>query len=207
VVVETADPTVTAAIDARGELLAERINAERIEVTERFEETVERAQPVMAEIGPAFGSRAEAVMEALEGRPRAAVEAGLTVEGEAVSIDPAMVRYETTPAGSVEMAPFDAGMVYVDVSVPEHIAAEGYARDVIRRIQQLRKELELPVDAQIVTAIETADAAVRGYIDQHEELIAVETRTDRFSADADAMTAVVDEEVEGTPMRIGIAQS
>ena len=207
VVVETADPTVTAAIDARGELLAERINAERIEVTERFEETVERAQPVMAEIGPAFGARAEAVMEALEGRPRAAVEAGLTVEGEAVSIDPAMVRYETTPAGSVEMAPFDAGMVYVDVSVPEHIAAEGYARDVIRRIQQLRKELELPVDAQIVTAIETADAAVRGYIDQHEELIAVETRTDRFSADADAMTAVVDEEVEGTPMRIGIAQS
>jgi Isoleucyl-tRNA synthetase (EC 6.1.1.5) len=207
VVVETADPTVTTAIDARGELLAERINAERIEVTERFEETVERAQPVMAEIGPAFGARAEAVMEALEGRPRAAVEAGLTVEGEAVSIDPAMVRYETTPAGSVEMAPFDAGMVYVDVSVPEHIAAEGYARDVIRRIQQLRKELELPVDAQIVTAIETADAAVRGYIDQHEELIAVETRTDRFSADADAMTAVVDEEVEGTPMRIGIAQS
>ena len=207
VVVETADPTVTAAIDARGELLAERINAERIEVTERFEETVERAQPVMAEIGPAFGARAEAVMEALEGRSRAAVEAGLTVEGEVVSIDPAMVRYETTPAGSVEMAPFDAGMVYVDVSVPEHIAAEGYARDVIRRIQQLRKELELPVDAQIVTAIETADAAVRGYIDQHEELIAVETRTDRFSADADAMTAVVDEEVEGTPMRIGIAQS
>ena len=131
----------------------------------------------------------------------------LVVDDEPISIDDSMVRYETTPVGSVEAAPFEAGMVYVDVSVPEHIAAEGYARDVIRRVQQLRKELDLPVDAQIVTAIEAGDAAVQGYIDEHQELIATETRTERFSADTDAMAAVVDEEVEGTPMRIGIAQS
>jgi Isoleucyl-tRNA synthetase (EC 6.1.1.5) len=207
VIVETADQTVTAAVATLGDLLADRINAEQLEVTERFEETVEVAQPIMSEIGPAFGARAEAVMEALDGRPRAEVEDGLTVDGESVSIDAEMVRYETTPRGAVEAAPFDAGMVYVDVSVPEHIAAEGYARDVIRRVQQLRKELDLPVDAQIVTAIETGDAAVQGYIDEHQELIATETRTERFSADTDAMAAVVDEEVEGTPMRIGIAQS
>ena len=207
VVVETRDPTVTAAVDALEGLLADRINTEQIEVTEAFEETVEVAEPIMSEIGPAFGAAAEAVMQAVEGRTRTEVEAGLVVDDEPISIDDSMVRYETTPVGSVEAAPFEAGMVYVDVSVPEHIAAEGYARDVIRRVQQLRKELELPVDAQIVTAVETADAAVQGYIDEHQELIATETRTARFSADADGMSAVVDEEVEGTPMRIGIAPS
>jgi hypothetical protein len=198
---------VTAAVDALEELLADRINTEQIEVTEAFEETVEVAEPIMSEIGPAFGAAAEAVMQAVEGRTRTEVEAGLVVDDEPISIDDSMVRYETTPVGSVEAAPFEAGMVYVDVSVPEHIAAEGYARDVIRRVQQLRKELELPVDAQIVTAVETADAAVQGYIDEHQELIATETRTAHFSADADGMSAVVDEEVEGTPMRIGIAPS
>jgi len=207
VVVETGDQRTTEAIESHGDILADRINAEQVTVTESFDETVEVATPVMAEIGPAFGERAETVMQAVEGASREEVEAGLLVDGEPVTIDPAMVQYETVAQGAVEAAPFDAGVVYVDVSVPEHIAAEGYARDVIRRVQQLRKELELPVDAQIITAIETDDPAVQGYLDAHEELIAAETRTERFSDDTDAMVAVVDDEVEGTPMRIGITES
>jgi|GEM_PF-505066 len=54
----------------------------------------------------------------------------------------------------------DLGVVYVDTELNEDIESEGYAREVIRRVQEMRKELDLEMDASIRLEIDVADDRV-----------------------------------------------
>ena len=67
--------------------------------------------------------------------------------------------------------------VYVDLRLDEETLLEGLARDVVRRIQVYRKELNLPIDS-IVKKVElySPDATLRKAIEVHKEYIARETR-------------------------------
>ncbi|MFB6091886.1 MAG: isoleucine--tRNA ligase [Haloquadratum sp.] len=209
VVVETEDDDVADAVESLSELLGDRVNARSIEVVSAFDELVERARPEMDVIGPAFGADAQKVMEAVDGETREAIEGGVEVDGETYELDEEMVSYEAEPPAHVAAAEFDGGTVYVDTSLTEEIEAEGYARDVIRRIQEMRKQLELDVDAEIDTYVDVADDRVADFVDRRRDEIAEETRTREFLAGdevaADSDRALVEEwEVEDVTVTIGI---
>lgn len=53
---------------------------------------------------------------------------------------------EIPSAGSMEPVDFSEGTLFIDFSVTPEIEAEGYARELIRRIQQMRKDLKLNVE-------------------------------------------------------------
>ncbi len=76
-----------------------------------------------------------------------------------------------TPEGvtGTEFTALDGGgVVYVDTALTEDIESEGYAREVIRRIQEMRKDLELDVEERIdvdltsTTSASTAGPRARG---------------------------------------------
>jgi isoleucyl-tRNA synthetase len=121
-----------------------------------------------------------------------------------------MVSFRAEPPEDVASADFDlaldgdrtGGTVYVDTSLTDDIEAEGYARDVVRRIQEMRKRLDLDVDERIRTRIDVDDDRVAGFVDDHRDLIAEETRTAVFDADADDL--VEEWDVEGVAVTIGI---
>jgi isoleucyl-tRNA synthetase len=215
VVIETDDETAAAAVRSLSELLADRVNARSIAVVDAFDELVERAEPEMGAIGPAFGADAQDVMAAVEGLGREDLEANgdpyaVTVDGERYGLTEEMVSFRAEPPEHVAGADFDAtvdgdrvgGTVYVDTSLTEGIEAEGYARDVVRRIQEMRKRLDLDVEERIRTRIEVDDDRVAGFVADRRDLIAEETRTAEFDADADDLTEEWD--VEGTTVTIGI---
>ena len=209
VIVETDDESVAESVRNTESLIADRVNAREVVVTEAFDELVERAEPVMAAIGPAFGGEAQEVMTALQGATREAVEAGeVTVDGEPVDLDPKMVEYVAEPPAHVTGAAFDGGTVYVDTSLTDGIESEGYARDVIRRIQEMRKELNLDVEARIRVGVDVDDGRVAAFVDDHADLIAGEVRADAWlddPADADERAGLVSEwSVEDVSMTIGV---
>ncbi|QHS16348.1 isoleucine--tRNA ligase [haloarchaeon 3A1-DGR] len=206
VVVETEDDDVANAVETLEDLILDRVNARSLVVTDRFEELEERARPQMAEIGPAFGGQAQEVMTAVEGASREAVEnGGVTVDGETVELEPGMVEYEATPPEGVSAAEFDDGTVYVDTTLTDDIEAEGYARDVIRRVQEMRKDLDLEVDASIRLGVAIDDDRVADLVDEHRDLIAEETRATEWLDDPDAATDAREEwDVEGIDVTIGI---
>jgi isoleucyl-tRNA synthetase len=117
-----------------------------------------------------------------------------------------MVAFEAEPPANVSGADFEGGSVYVDTSLTDEIEAEGYARDVVRRVQQMRKELDLEVDEPIRTALSVGDDRVAGFVDEHRELIAEETRTAEFVDATDAgEDALVEEwDVEGVAVTIAV---
>jgi isoleucyl-tRNA synthetase len=209
VVVESDDPAVREAVAALSDLLSERVNAREVRVVERFDELVERAEPRMDEIGPAFGADAQRVMDAVEGtrREELAVEGDgfrVVVDGETFDLPPEMVTFVAEPPEHVAGADFDGGAVYVDTSLTEAIEAEGYARDVVRRVQEMRSRLDLAVDERIRTGLAVGDDRVAALVDDRREFIAGETRTDEF-VDVDEVAGLTEEwEIEGVPVTIAI---
>ena len=60
------------------------------------------------------------------------------------------------------------------------LEAEGFAREVIRRIQSMRKELDLNVDDKIKVEINILDDKKKAMIQQWEDYIQEETRAEEF---------------------------
>ena len=209
VVVETDEEAVANAVRNLEAVIADRVNAREVVVTDAFGELVERAEPVMAAIGPAFGGEAQEVMAAVQGATREAVEGGdVTVAGEPVDLDEEMVEYVAEPPEHVSGAAFEGGTVYVDTSLTDEIESEGYARDVIRRIQEMRKELDLDVEARIRVGVAVDDDRIAGFVEEHADLIADEVRANGwFDAPegADGDDGLIEEwDVEDVTVTIGI---
>ncbi|SEO82787.1 Isoleucyl-tRNA synthetase [Halogranum amylolyticum] len=208
VVVESDDEAVADAMRSLEELFLDRVNSRSLDVVEQFDELVEHAEPKMSVIGPEFGGQAQQIMQAVEGKTRAEVEAGIDVDGETVELTDEMVEYHAEPPEGISGADFEGGSVYVDTTLTEEIEAEGYARDIVRRVQEMRKQLDLDVEETIRTRLDVADERVAGFVDRHREFIAEETRTDEFVAGDEAVFDLVEEwDVEGVEVTIGVART
>ena len=207
VVVASDDDTVADGVESLSELLAERVNARSVEVVAEFDELIERAVPEMSVIGPEFGADAQRVMDGVEGKTRAELEGGVEVDGETYELTDEMVSYEAEPPEHVSAAAFDGGTVYVDTELTDDIEAEGYARDVVRRIQEMRKRLDLAVESEIHTAVDIGDDRVAGFVDRHRDYVASETRSRELTdgQPADGEWELVEEwDVEGVAVTIGV---
>jgi isoleucyl-tRNA synthetase len=208
--VEPAD--IVAAVETHRDLLAERLNAREIELVGPDEDWADlqyRASADMSALGPAFGDDAHDVMtacnEARLDAPdldalAAAVEAAVGIDA---ALEPAMVEFEPVAPDGVAGAEFDGGRVYVDATLDEDVESEGYAREVIRRVQELRKDLDLDVEERIVVDLSIDDDRVADLVERHADLIREEVRADRLGT-VDGGTAYEDE-VEGVEITVRIA--
>ncbi len=115
---------------------------------------------------------------------------------------------ETLPEGTAS-AESEAGLVYVDANLTPELEAEGYAREVIRRLQDMRKELDLIVDENICASVQIKDDRILKLVETLKDLIADEVRADVFDLGSDidvSGSLVKDWDVEGIAMKMGIAK-
>jgi isoleucyl-tRNA synthetase len=96
--------------------------------------------------------------------------------------------------------------VYVDTTLTEELESEGYARDVIRRIQEMRKQLDLDVESEIQVGLAVDDDRIERFVDEHRDLIAEEVRAAEFVDDLEAAGDMVEDwEIEDVDVTIGVA--
>ncbi len=91
------------------------------------------------------------------------------------SVDPAQ-----TPGGpgySVAVHEGPEMIVMLDTALTEALVAEGLARDVVRRIQMLRKKADLEMDDRIELRFATESEAMRSAIESWSDFIKAETLT------------------------------
>jgi len=98
------------------------------------------------------------------------------VEGQKVRIDPSMVWFTESVPDHVIEEPFDGGRVYVDTEMTEEIMAEGYARELVNIIRDVRGELKLKGDAWIETRIRASENLNR-LLKKWKDFISHETNT------------------------------
>lgn len=216
IVVAAGDDRLAEAVGRQQELLKDRLNAREVRVIapdEQWDELAYSARADMSVLGPEFGDQASEVMGALneariEEPSLEALEAAVSKElGDDLTLTEEMVEFtEETPeeiSGSrITIEGDGLGVVYVDTALTEGIESEGYAREVIRRVQEMRKELDLPIDARIRLDLDIADSRVADLVREHEELITEEVRASEIGSVEDGHRREWD--VEGVEMEIEI---
>ena len=216
VVVAGGDERTIEAIDHHRALLKERLNVRDIElITDEteWEELRYSADADMSKLGPKFGGMAETVMHALndarvEEPTIDALESAVSdTIGDTIELDANMVTFVTeTPegitGGSFAVDGEERGVVYIDATLTEELESEGYARELIRRIQEMRKELDLEVDTRIQVEFTVEDDRVDQLIEPHLDFIGQEVRAIDFGSVSNGLRR--DWEVEETTFDIAI---
>ena len=164
-------------------------------------------------IGKAYRALLPKITMVLDSRPaeevRKALEKGsykVGIEGQIVTIEPSMVSFTKRMPEDVAAVPTPHGELVVDLRLTPEIQAEGYAREVIRRVQQMRKEINLDVDDFIVTTLK-AGRDLGAALASQKDGIARETRSRTLSFSDRAVEAeyVVEwNDVDGQSVTIGI---
>jgi len=71
---------------------------------------------------------------------------------------------------------FDEGRVYVDLTIPGELIREGFVREITRRLQEMRKRLDLPVDAFVDAFISVADPERLEWLEDEKDYVMEEVR-------------------------------
>ena len=225
VVVVTNSDAVKAAIGRLSAVCRDRANARKVSVVMgRWDRVGWHADPVMKALGKGFGRdsfRVKGLIEAADGNAlKAAIDAGRTVAlgngGEVFDIGAEHVTFSEQLPADLFSAPMTDAIVYVDVALTPDLEAEGYAREVIRRIQDMRKQLDLAVEDSISVEVTVGDKRVLALI-MNNAIIAMigdEVRAKSFgfvmagiSFDAAKYPSIKEWDVEGVAMTIGITKA
>ncbi len=209
-------PEAAQALDSLRSIFLDQVNAKELVLLKPEEDFPGMRlvlKPDPSSIGKAYRGLWPKIASLLEARPPEEVQRALAkgtysvgVDGQAVTIEPHMVRFERRMPEDVATVPANPGDLYVDMRVTPEIQAEAYAREVIRRIQQMRKDVNLDVDDYIVTTLKVSrDLAAP--LEAQRDLVARETRSRILTvADKDVRAEYVVEwnDVDGHSVTVGI---
>ena len=153
---------------------------------EEWDEMLLSVVPNPNAIGKVYRQWSSKIAVLLKNRPAKSIKAGidkgeysLGIEGQLVKILPNMVSFTSTLPPDVVSAEFSKGIIYLDLEQTQALEAEGFAREIIRRIQQMRKDMGLNVEEFIRTEIECSPK-VEAFIDTWKDHISRETRARQF---------------------------
>jgi isoleucyl-tRNA synthetase len=194
-VIETKDENVKKAVGMLEEIVKSQCNVKSVEVVEEFQKEV-AFKPNFKVIGPLFKDRAKdfaRYISELKEIPEVINFEGIEINGSEAVI----VEY-SLPEG-YEYSEFLKGNVYIYKELDEDLRKEAYAREVIRRIQEMRKELDLDVEEFIESYVEMDSELISGW----EEYIMNETRSKKLEF-GEVEGYIREWDVEGMKIRIGI---
>jgi isoleucyl-tRNA synthetase len=198
------------------DVIADELNVKSVQLAEGEAELVQyRILPVNKTLGPRFGKEFPAVRKALsEADPyavAAAVAAGqavtVTVSGEVVALAPedVLVQTEPKPGYQVTNDPQRGIVVALDTVITPELKAEGLGREVVRRIQQMRKDAGFELSDRIHTSYRTASAELAAAIAQLAEAIKQETLSLSLTAGSPVAGAYIDTgDVDGGEITLGV---
>ncbi len=155
-------------------------------------------QVIPGVLGPRVGKAVQQVIGAVKKGDWARTSDG-NIEAAGVVLQEGEYSLKLVPVDTSRSATLsnDAGVVVLDTVVTDELSAEGLARDVVRAIQQARKDTGLEVSDRIVTTI-SADSEVLAAVRTHEGYVASETLTTTLR--------LVDAAVDANGVEVGEAQ-
>ena len=200
-----------------GELCRSRSNSRKVSVVKgRWERMGWNAEPVMRVIGPEFGREGPKIKAAVEAADGDALKAALDAEGSVevggYTLTEKHLTFEERLPENVFSASMKDANVCVDITLSDDIEAEGFAREVIRRLQEMRRQLDLNVEDFISASVQVADSRILGLLGDWKDGIMHEVRAESLEltgTETGLPEAAHSQEweVEGTQMRMAISRS
>jgi len=156
-------------------------------------------------LGPRLGGQVQQVIRAV--KAGSWTQAGDRVEAAGVVLEPGEYELKLAAADpdSTSALPGNTGLITLDLRVTPDLAAEGTARDVVRIVQQARRDAGLEVSDRIRLVI-GADGAVADAVRTHAGLIAAETLAVDLAVRPAAEVGGEPHPVAGTTVTVALAR-
>ncbi|MCK4247169.1 MAG: class I tRNA ligase family protein, partial [Methanomicrobia archaeon] len=175
IVIDSDDEGIKKAIEQFEDILLEQTNSKKIVLEKR--EFQYKLIPNYKIIGPKLKQDAEKVvtlLEKIDGKVlHDALEKG-DFKIDTFVITKEDVDFELLPPEGYEFVSSDIGNVFVNKTIDAELKKEAYTREVVRRIQQMRKEMDLNIEDYIKTSLKCR-------FDLDESYIKRETRTESLA--------------------------
>ena len=188
-----ANPQESAEIAALADVIADELNVKQITPADNLDALVHYSyKPNLKTLGKKLGKLLGAVKEALttvEAKTLAPLRKGesvtLTIEGQPVTLAPEDVLISTEQASDWACADDTGIQIALSTILTPALTREGMARDLIRQVQQLRKEHDLEENDRIVIRWSATVGAydVATMVEEWREVVLTETRADQIEAD------------------------
>jgi isoleucyl-tRNA synthetase len=133
------------------ELIKDELNVKAVILSEDASGlTSTKLSVIPAALGPRLGPRTQQVIKALRGEDWSVDAAGRVVVGGVELEDGEYeMRLQPVSPAAARVLESSGGVVVLDLEVSDELAAEGMARDLVREIQQARKDAGLNVADRI----------------------------------------------------------
>ena len=179
------------------EIIADEVNVKEVHLSTDLASAGKfELQVVPAVLGPRIGKQVQQVIGAVKkGDWTKAANGVITAAGVALEEGEFSLRLVAADPHRSLALPGNAGVVVLDTTTTPQLEAEGMARDLIRQIQELRKESGLQVSDRIALEITAPIAAAEAYSTWTSQ-IAAETLAERGVTVTETASGGVDDAVE-----------
>jgi isoleucyl-tRNA synthetase len=218
IVIKAQTPEIEDAVEAMEDVILRQSNAKSLELVKMGDEWTGmelEVKPNMEVIGPVFRQWASKIAALLQyqsaRRIKEGIEKGeysLGIEGQQVKIMPNMVSFKETLPKGIFQEEFGDGSLFLDTEITDEIKSEGFAKEIIRRIQEMRKEMDLRVEEEITTKIKMGDV-LYDILEPKKEYIAHETRSGVLDFVTDELSEgyIVEWNAEGQNFTISVVST
>ena len=213
ITVVSQDENVLNAIEELKDIIKDQSNTKDVLCASEFEKLSFNAKPNLKILGPKLKGDMGKVVKGLKTADGNQIKADLDANGsvtiEGIELSSEEVLFDSELPDDFVSSEFDGGNVFVNTNITPEIKQEAMARELIRRVQDMRKELDLDVEANINVTVETSEE-FKDLIVPQSEFISHEIRaksliisdTEQCSTDSDDFTKEWD--IEGEKVIISI---
>ena len=177
------DDAAQRAVESHAEQILEELNVKRLEFIARDDELVRyRIKPNLPRLGKRHGKLIPAIRAGLQEMDGAmiarAVAAGQTFSvqagGQTLPFEPEDVLVETESAEGFASSEDEGFLVALDTTLTDALLIEGLARELVRTVQDARKQADLAISDRIVLNIRGSEK-VEEALRMHKEFLMGET--------------------------------
>jgi len=169
------------------EIIAEEVNVKSIEIKEEISELAElKLQINFKKIGAKFGSKIKEITEATKkGEWQKISEKEIAIAGVTLSNDDFEIKLAVKNIDEKKFAvlalPTNDYLVSLDIEVTKDLEDEGIARDIIRAVQQNRKDADLNISDHINLKIFSTNPRILEVVKTFENYIAQQVLSDSLT--------------------------
>ncbi len=213
ILIPVLDPTMAAQIEAVKELIMGEVNVKEIELIEQTTGIItKRIKPNFKTLGPKYGKQMKQIAALVAGFTQeqiSEVESGrlteLEIDGEKLSVVASDFDITSEDMPGWQVASEGKLTIALDVTISEELRSEGVARELVNRIQNIRKESGLEVTDKIRVEIERLDFALPA--ERFADYIALQIQAVEVKFTAEPAGAItIESEIDDQPLKIALTK-
>jgi isoleucyl-tRNA synthetase len=170
-----------AALTGFTDLIADEVNVKEVVLTADVSAHCEQVLTVVPRaLGPRLGGAVQQVIKAVKAGEWSMVDGHPSAAGVTLKDGEYELKLVAQSGSEAVALPGAGGVVVLDTTVTPELAAEGLARDVVRVVQQARRDENLAVTDRIDLVV-AGSAQLTAAVQAHQEFVAAETLAESVS--------------------------